>query len=69
MAGFDGDEMDLGMGDKEFQEMVRRKLVGSVVNNGNSQRVVGVEDVEEFIGKGWDFVAKLTDEKAIIKLP
>ena len=71
VAGFDGDEideLDLGMGDKEFQEMVRRKLVGSVINNGNSQRVVGVEDVEMFIGKGWDFVAKLTDEKAIIKL-
>lgn len=71
VAGFNGDEidgLDLGMGDKEFQEMVRRRLVGSLVNNGNSQRVVGVEDVEEFIGKGWDFVAKLTDEKAIIKL-
>ncbi len=71
VAGFDGDEiddMDLGMDDKEFQETVRRRLVGSMVNNGNNQRVVGVEDVEEFIGKGWDFVAKLTDEKAIIKL-
>jgi len=43
-AGFDGDEiddMDLGMGDKEFPEMVRRRLVGSLVNNGNSQRFVG----------------------------
>ncbi len=27
------------------------------------------EHHEEFIGKGWDFVAKLSDEKAIIKLP
>jgi len=72
VAGFDGDEideLDLGMDDKEFHETVRRRLVGSLVNNGNSQRVVGVEDVEEFIGKGWDFVAKLSDEKAIIKLP
>ena len=71
VAGFDGDEIDelnLAMDDKEFQEMVRRKLVGSVINNGNSQRVVGMEDVEDFIGKGWDFVAKLNDEKAIIKL-
>jgi len=72
VAGFNGDEideLDLGMEDKEFQETVRRRLVGSLVNNGNSQRVVGVEDVEEFIGKGWDFVAKLSDEKVIIKLP
>jgi hypothetical protein len=71
VAGFSGDEideLDLGMDDTEFQETVRKRLVGSVVNNGNSQRVVGVDDVEMFIGKGWDFVAKLTDEKAIIKL-
>ncbi len=71
VAGFDGDEiddMDLGMEDKEFQETVGRRLVGSMVNNGNSQRVVGVEDVEEFIGKGRDFVAKLTDENAISRL-
>ncbi len=32
VAGFDGDEideLDLGMGDEEFQETVRRRLVGS----------------------------------------
>ncbi len=72
VAGFNGDEintMDPNISDEEFQELVRRKLVGSVVNNGNNQRVVEVTDVEKFIGKGWDFVAKLTDEKAIIKLP
>jgi len=72
VAGFNGDEidaMDPNMSDEEFQDRVRRKLVGSVVNNGNNQRVVGVKDVEEFIGKGWDFVAKLSEEKAIIKLP
>jgi integrase len=71
VAGFNGDEideLDLNMDDTEFQETVWKRLVGSVVNNGNNQRVVGVDDVEMFIGKGWDFVAKLTDEKAIIKI-
>jgi len=71
VAGFDGDEideMDLGMSDEEFQDTVRKRLVGSMVNNGNSQRVVSVEDVEEFLGKGWSFVAKLSDEKAILKI-
>ena len=72
VAGFDGDEiddLDLGMSDEEFQETVRRRLVGSMVNNGNSQRVVSLDDVEEFLGKGWSFVAKLSEEKAILRIP
>ena len=72
VAGFSGeeiDELDLVMGDEEFQEAVRRKLLGSMVNNGNSQRVVRLEDVEDFLGRGWNYVAKLNDEKAVIKLP
>jgi len=71
VAGFDGDEideLDLGMDDKEFQETVRRRLVGSMVNNGNSQRVVSMGEVEEFLGRGWSFVAKLSDEKAVLKI-
>jgi hypothetical protein len=51
------------MSDEEFQETVRRRLVGSVVNNGNSQK-----DVEAFLGRGWSFVAKLSDEKAVLKI-
>ncbi|MHA1410000.1 MAG: site-specific integrase [Candidatus Odinarchaeia archaeon] len=72
VAGFSGEEMeglDLSMGDEEFQETVRRKLLGSMVNNGNSQRVVKIEDVDEFLSKGWNFVAKLSEDKAIINLP
>jgi hypothetical protein len=71
VAGFSGeeiDDLDTSMDDEEFQETVRRKLMGSLMNNGNSQKVVNIGDVEEFLGKGWNFVAKLTDDKAIIKL-
>ena len=71
VAGFDGDEiddLDLGMSDDEFQETVRKRLVGSMVNNGNSQRVVSMGEVEEFLGRGWSFVAKLSDEKAVLKI-
>ena len=71
VAGFDGNEidsLDIGMSDEEFQETVRRRLVGSMVNNGNNQRVVHINDVEDFLERGWDFVAKLSDEKAIIKI-
>lgn len=71
VAGFDGDEideLDLGMSDDEFQETVRKRLVGSMVNNGNNQRVVSMGEVEEFLGRGWSFVAKLSDEKAVLKI-
>ena len=60
VAGFDGDD--------EFQETVRKRLVGSMVNNGNRQKVVSMSDVEMFLGRGWSFVAKLSDEKAILKI-
>ena len=72
VAGFSGDEIDSldpGMSDEEFQETVRRKLLGSMTNNGNSQRVVDIREVEEFLGKGWAFVAKLTERKAILRIP
>ena len=71
VAGFSGeeiDDLDLTMGDDVFQELVRRRLVGSMVNNGNSQRVVSINDVEDFLGRGWSFVAKLSDAKAILKI-
>jgi len=72
VAGFSGDEiddLDPDMSDVEFQETVRRKLLGSMTNNGNSQKVVNIREVEEFLGRGWNFVAKLSEEKAILRLP
>jgi hypothetical protein len=72
VAGFSGDEideLDLSMDDSEFQETMRRKLLGSMVNNGNSQRIVSLDEVEEFLSRGWNFVARLNDEKAILRLP
>jgi len=72
VAGFSGDEIDSldpDMSDEEFQETVRRKLLGSMTNNGNSQKVVGLQEVEEFLARGWNFVAKLSEEKAILRLP
>ena len=72
VAGYSGEEidgLDPSMGDETFQETVRRKLLGSMVNNGNTQRVVRLEDVEAFLRRGWNYVARLSDDKAIIKLP
>ena len=62
-------ESDLSMDDSDFQEMVRKRLLGSMINNGANQKVVNVSEVESYLQDGWDFVSKLSEEKVIIKLP
>ena len=72
VAGFSAEEveeLDLSMNDETFQEIVRRKLMGAMVNNGASQKVVDVEEVECYLSGGWDFVANLPNERVVIKLP
>jgi hypothetical protein len=72
VAGFkpeEVEEMDLSMDDSSFQEIVRKRLLGAMVNSGASQRVVNSNDVERYISEGWGFVANLPDERVIIKLP
>ncbi|MBO3800689.1 MAG: hypothetical protein FGF52_06550 [Candidatus Brockarchaeota archaeon] len=39
----------LSIEDEEFQEMVRVKLLGNMVNNGATQRVVDVNELESFL--------------------
>jgi len=34
-----------------------------MVKYGNNQRAVRLEDVEDFLRRGWKYVAKLNDEK------
>jgi len=73
VAGFSQEEigkMDLSsIGDEEFQEMVRQRLLGAMANNGARQKAVPVGDVESYLAEGWEFVATLPNDKAIIKLP
>jgi hypothetical protein len=71
VAGFsieEIDELDNGMSDEEFQERVRRKLLGPM-NNGNSQKVINMDELAEFLEQGWNFVATIKNDKAIVKHP
>jgi hypothetical protein len=72
VAGFSQEEiesMDLLVDDETFKECVRKKLQGAMLNNGSSQKVIQVNEVEKYISDGWDFIASLPNEKVIIKLP
>ena len=72
VAGFSPEEveaLDPSMDDETFQETVRKKLLGAMANNGASQKVIAVDEVERFLSGGWDFVATLPDDRVVIRLP
>ena len=73
VAGFKGDEIEkmnlAKMSDEEFQSTVKQRLLGAMQNNGNRQKVINLKEVESYISEGWDFVAALPNDRAIIKTP
>jgi len=73
VAGYSEEEaekLDLAsISDKDFQKMVRERLLGAMANNGSRQRVIQTGGVEQYIQQGWEYVATLPDDRAILKLP
>jgi hypothetical protein len=73
VAGFKQDEIEkmdvMSKSDDEFQGLVRERLLGKMTNNGASQKVVDLDEVEKHVAMGWEFVASLSNGKAIMKLP
>ena len=72
VAGFsqkDLDKMDAAsMSDEELQSLVRKKLLGLQGSNGGSQKVISVVEANDYLAKGWEYVAKISDNQVIIKL-
>jgi hypothetical protein len=72
VAGFkqeEIDKMDLTVLDnEELQEMVRKRLLGIKTENGTKQKVVSVNEANDYLAKGWEYVAKLSDNKVVIKM-
>jgi hypothetical protein len=72
VAGFSPEEvesLDPSIDDEVFQEMVRKRLLGAMVNNGANQKIISVDEVERFLSGGWDFVATLPDDRIVVRLP
>lgn len=57
------------MKDEEIQEAVRHRLLGAMANNGNHQRVIPTAEVENYMARGWEFVATLPNERAVLRVP
>ena len=72
VAGFtqaELDKMDVpSMSDEELQSIVRKRLLGGQVANGASQKVVSVGEANDYLAKGWEYVAKLSNNKVVIKM-
>lgn len=57
------------LSNEELQNIVRRKLLGVMTNNGSRQKVIPIGDVKSYIGQGYEYVASLPDAEAIVKMP
>jgi hypothetical protein len=72
VAGFGPEEVDKmdvpSMTDEELQNIVRKRLLGVQVTNGASQKVVSIGEADDYLAKGWEFVAKLSNNKVVIKM-
>ena len=65
----DLDKMDVAsMSDEELQSLIRKKLLGLQGSNGGSQKVISVVEANDYLAKGWEYVAKISDNQVIIKL-
>lgn len=64
------DQLDVAnMDDSDVMEHLRKKLLRTLEENGNSQKVISLSEVEDYILKGWEYVNNLPDDRAIMKLP
>ncbi len=74
MAGY-GDEEVKQLGDlsqltpPQIQEMIKQKSMKALGLNGNSQKVVPIDEVKAWIGRGWEYVSHLPGNEAVIRLP
>ncbi len=73
VAGFKKEELERmnleNLKDEEVQEIIRERLLGVMANNGSKQKVIPMIEVERYIGQGWEYVAALPNERAVLKVP
>jgi integrase len=73
LAGFTKEEiekMDVdGVSDEELQQRIRQRFLGAMIGNGSRQKVIPTVEVERYLTQGWEFVAVLPDDRAIMKIP
>jgi len=73
VAGFNKEEVEnmnlVEMSDEALQSKVRQKLLGVMSNNGSRQKVISINDVKSYLNQGFEYVAPLPNNEAIVKMP
>ena len=55
---------------QEMQELIKKKSMESLGLNGkNRQKVVHMDELKRWIVQGWEYVAILPGNEAIVRLP
>jgi hypothetical protein len=72
VAGFGQEELDKmdlpSMSDEELQSFVRKKLLGAPTSDSSKQKVVSIDEANGYLAKGWEYLAKLSNNKVVIKM-
>ena len=72
VAGFGKDEIEdmdvVSIGEEELHDLVRKKLLGVPASDNFKQKVVTVDEANNYLSKGWEFVAKLSNNKVVVKI-
>ena len=73
ISGMDSDEIEtldvLDMSNDDIMEQLRKKLGEDMTKNGNGQKIIETEQLEEYLENGWEYINNLSNGKVIIKLP
>ncbi|MEM0265276.1 MAG: hypothetical protein QXP13_04740 [Candidatus Methanomethylicia archaeon] len=73
VAGFTPEEINKlnleGLSDEEFQEIIKKKLLGGDRGEDCIHRVVKLENVERYLRMGWLYMSSLPDGRVIVKKP
>ncbi len=72
VAGFKPEEITkdhIQLNEQEFQKVVREKLVKEMGNGNSKQKVVHTNELDIYLQEGWEFVATLSENRAILKFP
>jgi len=72
LAGFSEEEIEkeklLELSNEDLIKKIDEKRIKQI-NNGNSQKVVSMRELKQYIEQGWEFVANINSREAIIKVP
>jgi integrase len=62
------DRMDLeSLEDEDIQTMLKKRLLGEKTSSYTKQMVVAMDNVDQFLNEGWEYVASLQNNNVILK--